>query len=148
MIIDRNAWHYRVYQWWLQHSWGNEPGYKENLCHYFWVIVLQAPLTWIGGHSPTTVLKRIFTCFCIAYVVAVVIGLVGGIIYLAITDPITLAIVAGCIIGGTIITVVVTVVGVTVTEGRRLEIPGTVKLIGGYIAAKKHRICPFIEVRT
>lgn len=45
MIIDTNAWHYRLYAWWEAHI-GNTPGYKENLCHYMRVVLFWAWATW------------------------------------------------------------------------------------------------------
>lgn len=145
MVIKANTWHARVYQWWLRHGKGNTPGYKENLCHYVQVLLFLAPLAWIGEHSPTTWLKRArvgITALC----VLAGFGWFGWwIVYLAITNPILLAIIAGSVVGGVVIVALLMILGIVLITDRELEVPGTIKLVGGYIGARKRRICPFIE---
>jgi putative Mn2+ efflux pump MntP len=45
-IMRHNSWHARWYRYWL--SQGGKPApYKENLCHYWRVLLMWAPLKWL-----------------------------------------------------------------------------------------------------
>src|SRR5208337_2658736 len=45
MIVERNEWHVRVYEWWYQHKYRNSaPRYQSNLCPYMRAVMFWAPL--------------------------------------------------------------------------------------------------------
>ncbi len=44
--VNRYAWHYHLYRWWIMHGGHNRPGYRENLCHYMRVLLFWTPLYW------------------------------------------------------------------------------------------------------
>lgn len=48
MIVKPSSWHGRAYQFWQRHGGiKNNPGYRENLCHYSRVVLIWAPLAII-----------------------------------------------------------------------------------------------------
>lgn len=61
MWIDRNSWHWRVYQWWYNRkfpsrSYENAPWFKPltsvNLCPYVRTILFWAPIRWLTIWGP------------------------------------------------------------------------------------------------
>ena len=146
MTINMGSWHYRWYAYWLVASGGNKPNYKENLCHYMRVLVFWAPLCWLGSHTPTSVFKQILSTICLLYIGGVVfIGIPAAIVLLAIFEPWALAILGVLILGALAATLLLMFLYVTFIEGHPVEVPGTVKLVGSYVMAKKRRICPFLD---
>lgn len=49
--ISRDSLIGRIYAYWQRMGGRNKPGYSENLCHLFWVIVLFAPWRWFWKHT-------------------------------------------------------------------------------------------------
>lgn len=149
MKIKSGTWHARVYQWWLRHGRGNEPGYRENLCHYVRVLLFWAPMTWIdrltdvGTWGPRTV--------AVLYLSMIALMAIGVLIVVpAITQTTRFLMAMGSLAG------LITTLGILYGIGKfamthrlpripTLGIPTTSRLIYEYGKAKKHRICPFIE---
>ncbi len=65
---------YRIYNWWKSETGYEPPGGKENFCHFFWTIVLRAPLLWIRQEKSRRVKAVTITClavFCIIEALAI-----------------------------------------------------------------------------
>lgn len=45
LVMKPERWHTRMYQLWLSLG-GEKPKYKENLCRYFWIVLVRGPLRW------------------------------------------------------------------------------------------------------
>lgn len=145
MTIKTDSWHYRWYLYWLDHGRGNKPGYKENLCHYMRVLVFWAPLTWLFGNAG---LRTIGKWLLNIYLVVWLAGMAAGLVYLAIYAPMTLFWVGvgmGSVVLAAILIGAVWVFLEDRFAGKRIEVPGTLKLAAGYVMAKKRRICPFLD---
>ncbi len=115
MKIKRNSWHYKISNW---GSWG---GRNDNLCLYFWRLVL----------------KVLFVVVCICAI--------SGFIYLLCIDFYFRF--AWVVVLYFLFSVGVSVLAVWFTRtqlGKSPEIPGSNILIE-YLKAKKAKICPLIE---
>lgn len=145
MTIKTNSWHYAWYTFVLREA---ELTIKQaNLCQYFWLVMVGAPTVWavsraagLGHITPLRWTYNVFLAACTIYFF----GFIG---YLAYQYPLIAAIVAGSIVGGVAVALVALVALIFVAdrlEGKRVEVPGTVKLVWHYAWAKKRRICPFL----
>lgn len=143
MTIDTKSWHYRWYTYWLREGRGTKPGYRENLCHYVRVLLFWAPATWIDQHTVWD--WKIWTGRVL--VVGIALYLVGaialGLILVAVTQTTKFLLGIGSFTA-LLACIGLLILSIRTMQGRTLEVPGTVKLAGGYVMAKKRRICPFI----
>lgn len=57
-VKDPSLWHAKLYLYWLATGGMNGPGYKENFCHYWRVVLLWAPRRWFS-HSVAGRVTRI-----------------------------------------------------------------------------------------
>ena len=144
MTIKTESWHYKWYADWLANGGGNAPSYKENLCHYVRVLLFWAPATWIDQHTFWDwgkLTERAFFGAGVLYFVAVF----GFLLVLAAVTQTTKFLMAIGSLGGLLGSIGLLILFVRTMRGKRLEVPGTVKLAASYAVAKKRRICPFIE---
>lgn len=89
LVLRENSWHARLYRWWqkkdpsLKHRLipGKPKGYKENLCHYWRVVMIWAPLRVFLRWHP----RRISWLF--PWVVAAAVVGFGGITAAVILAP-------------------------------------------------------------
>lgn len=148
MIINTNTWHYRWYAFWLRHQRVSSI-HQETLCHYFWMVVLGAPLTWVAqslrgirgwGSDNSSWIDKVVAGLGIVWILSGL-GFLGYIFYAY--SFIALMVVSG-IAGFLILVVAIAVLSVRF-ESITNAVFDTALLVGEYAKAKKHRICPFIE---
>jgi hypothetical protein len=150
MVIDITSWHYRWYAYWLREGRGIVPGYRENLCHYVQVLLFWAPATWLDQHTPLGRIPvgGIYTGFLLVATAGGILYMLGWLIYFFVTDPMRgllyLGIGVGVLVGMLLFAVILVIGGSILIDGKRPAIPGTVKLVGAYVMAKKRRVCPFL----
>ncbi len=141
MTIKTDAWHYRVYAYWTRFSLTYKESYQENLCHYMRVLLLWAPLlrasralrlqglprpTWMWFNNAVFVLA--WTFLFIRF------GWLSVLLWLA------------SVVGAVLILILLVTIAVVIFGDRKPpEIPGTVRLVGAYVIARKRRVCPFIS---
>lgn len=143
MIINTNSWHFRWYAYWLGTGRGVQPGYRENLCHYVRVLLFWAPMTWLDQHTSWN-WGKLAERITLGGLVLTILALIGyGVVTAAITQP-TKSLMAIGSLGGLLVVTGLVVLGVKTRRGKPLEVPGTLKLVGGYVVAKKRRVCPFL----
>jgi hypothetical protein len=144
MKLNRNTWHYRWYAYWLANGRGTAPAYQENLCHYMQVLFFWAPATWIDQHTSWDW----GVVFPVVFLGGAALYLLGFGVYLLVLVAMAhlTAFLAGIgTFAGSMASIGLLVLIVRTLQGKHLEIPGTIKLVGSYAIAKKRRICPFIE---
>lgn len=145
MIINKEAWHYRWYSYWLTHGRGNRSRYRENLCHYVRVLLFWAPATWLDQTwNLAAKAKRVGLGLFLLYVF----GISGFALALtAINHPYQLLLAVGSLVGLLATTglcyLYVRLGGLQATL-RLVDVPGMGYITVGYILAKKRRICPFL----
>ena len=144
MTIKTDSWHYKWYAYWLTHGRGNTPAYKENFCHYVRVLMFWAPITWIDQHTfwdwEKLTMRTMIGVFAVS-----MLGWIGLMVTVAAMTQTTKFLMAIGSLGGLLGIIGCLILLVKTMRGKKLEIPGTVKLVGSYAIAKKRRICPFID---
>lgn len=45
-VVSQDSWHYKLYKTWLDYGGSNPSSYKENLCHYWRVVIFWALARW------------------------------------------------------------------------------------------------------
>lgn len=95
LVLDPRSWHVKIYNYWKAHSiLGLKHGssYRENLCHYWRVVLIWGPWTWwctknvVRGLTPGTLLLIASTItayvstwvFATSVALGITIGLVGA----------------------------------------------------------------------
>lgn len=143
MVISTNSWHYRWYTYWLAQGRGISERYQENLCHYVRVLLFWAPMTWLDQHTSWDwgkLSQRTLSVF----LVFALLGTVSLYVVVAAVTQTTKFLMAIGSLGGLLAVIGLLILSVKTMQGKRLEVPGTVKLAVGYAVAKKRRICPFL----
>lgn len=143
MIIDIHSWHYRWYAYWLKEGRGTTPSYQENLCHYVRVLLFWAPVTWIDQHT-TWDWGKLSERATLALLFLFIVGACGYALIVAAVTQTTKFLLGVGSFGALVGCLGLVVLSVKTLQGKQLEVPGTVKLAGAYVLAKKRRVCPFI----
>lgn len=144
MTIKTDSWHYKWYAYWLTYGRGNKIEFRENLCHYVRVLLFWAPMTWIDRHTAWD--WGVWTPrFVLGVIALIYVGLFGLLLVMSAITQTTKFLMGIGSFGGLVSCIGLLVLLVKTMRGKRLEIPGTIKLAGGYVVARKRRICPFIE---
>lgn len=151
MIIDRNAWHYRVYKYWQDWGRGNTLAYRENLCHYVRVLLFWAPMTWLDQRYEAGMWgKRSLAGLA---VLATVSYIAFWLTFAGVKYPVQFLMGLGSLLGA-VLAIGIAYYGLKFALTHKLPelptfgIPTTSRLIYAYGKAKKRRICPFIEFQN
>lgn len=130
-------------RWYYRWEWcGGQRPATITLCHFFWVTVLRAPLR-IAWHSLTTTPPT----WSLPPLFLTAIGVFGG----CLTSLFWIAPIA-TLIGGSISGTFIGILYLLECRSRRRYRTGPQKLaewrvvLASYLAAKKRRICPIIEL--
>ena len=122
--IKQNSWHYRMWRW------GHDSEAKpRNLCRYFWFCVLLIALPTIAS-------------------ALVLLGL-GALVYVIYKNPVDAATIVGLIVGGVGFVMGVGFLANRSEKRRKKRGPQPLKepsMARAYIAAKKSKVCPLIEI--
>ena len=51
LVVSARSWHGRLYTWWRAQGGFKTIGYRENLCHYWRVVAIWAPLKFFLVNS-------------------------------------------------------------------------------------------------
>ena len=140
MIMKKETWHYRWYQYWITNGAGNSPTYRENLCHYVRVIVFWAPMTWIDQHTVINwdlVAKVFLATVVVGYAIAVI-------SVLSYNFP-NQMILTGLSLVALIVFILTSISFLRWRQGKNFGISSTTSLAWSYAVAKKRRICPYLE---
>lgn len=156
MRISTRSWHGRVYRWWCNskhtaYRWRfDAPGRRrDNLCHYVRVVILYAPMLWVGtkrvSRGPAWLRVGHLVGLAVA-LLAVVVGLV-----LAPTETLDLLVTFGVAVGSIVLFLTIMYWLFVIHEwfedrAKPDRGPGFAKVALELIKAKKRRVCPFIEV--
>ena len=156
MWIDRNSWHWRLYQWWYERKFSRYdraergPLTLVNICPYVRTILFWAPIRWLTAWGPRKV-----------NVAAETVGWMGAYWLLTIIPVETVKDFDALIVftGLWLIGLVIRLFVFLGTHDVGLNLPSPpdfviekgasfFNLLGGYISKAHTQICPQIELRN
>lgn len=155
--IPQNRWHARIWAYWHEIAFfKNKRRYTENLCHYWRVVLFWGPVmaffNWfLAGGKPSDPRNRedkVPPVFFLAF--GLILGTWGAIAF----SVGSIALGATIFVGGPL-GLAATIAGAVFVAGKiddyqrdRMygDAPKEPNMAWEYIKAKKHRVCPIIEV--